>query len=214
MLPPVAALTGGRSDLDAIDLEPLRPVQPMLASPAAGVAEAMSDIAPAGGGEAAQIDWKLDGARVQAHRLGGDVRLFTRNLNDVTARLTEVAEVVRAMPGGDLVLDGEAMGMMDDGSPKAFQDSMRVATALDAFFFDVLLADGVPVHDEPLAVRRDVLDATVPETSRLPSIVTADVVEAEGFLERAIAVGTRRRDGQGPRPSRTRRAVAARGGAR
>jgi DNA ligase-1 len=185
----VAALGGGRSELDAIDLEPLRPVQPMLASPAADVADAMSAIAPIGGGEVAQVDWKLDGARVQAHRLGGEVRLFTRNLNDVTGRLPEVVEVVGAMPGGDLVLDGEAMGMTDDGSPKAFQDSMRVATALDAFFFDVLLADGTPVHDEPLAVRREVLEATVPESSRLPSIVTADVAEAERFLERALVSG-------------------------
>jgi DNA ligase-1 len=185
----VAALTGGRSALDAIDLEPLRPVQPMLASPATDVADAMSAIAADADGAAAQIDWKLDGARVQAHRLGGEVRLFTRNLNDVTARLPGVAAAVHAMPGGDLVLDGEAMGIMDDGSPKAFQDSMRVATPLDAFFFDVLLADGVPVHDEPLSVRRDVLAATVPGSARLPSIVTADVVEAERFLVQAIGAG-------------------------
>ena len=185
----VAALTGGRVALDAIDLKPLRPVQPMLASPAADVADALSAIAPIDLDQGAQVDWKLDGARVQAHRLDGEVRLFTRNLNDVTARLPEVAEVVRAMPGGDLVLDGEAMGLMDDGSPKAFQDSMRVATALDAFFFDVLLADGVPVHDEPLAVRREVLAATVLESSRLPSIITADVAEAERFLHRAIEAG-------------------------
>jgi DNA ligase-1 len=185
----VAALTGGRPSLDAIDLEPLRPVQPMLASPADDVADAMSSIASPDAGEFAQVDWKLDGARVQAHRLGGEVRLFTRNLNDVTGRLPEVVEVVRAIPGGDLVLDGEAMGLMDDGSPKAFQDSMRAATALDAFFFDVLLAEGAPVHDEPLAVRRKVLEATVPESSRLPSIVTADVAEAERFLERALDSG-------------------------
>jgi DNA ligase-1 len=81
------------------------------------------------------------------------------------------------------------MGMMDDGSPKAFQDSMRVATSLDAFFFDVLLADGVSVHDEPLSVRRQVLAATVPESSRLPSIVTAEVTVAEEFLDAAIEAG-------------------------
>jgi len=182
----VAALTGGRPALDAIDLQPLRPVQPMLASPATGVADAMEAI---GESAAAQIDWKLDGARVQAHRLGGEVRLFTRNLNDVTERLPEVAATVRSMPGGDLVLDGEAMGMTDDGAPRAFQDSMRVTTALEAFFFDVLLAEGITVHDEPLATRRDVLTATVPESSRLPSIVTSDVAEAERFLGAAIDAG-------------------------
>ncbi|MGA9276394.1 ATP-dependent DNA ligase, partial [Ilumatobacter sp.] len=179
----VAALTGGRVALDAIDLEPLRPVQPMLASPAASVADAID-----GAGDV-QVDWKLDGARVQAHRRDGEVRLFTRNLNDVTARLGDVVDVVRAMPGGDLVLDGEAMGVRDDGSPRAFQDSMRVSTSLDAFFFDVLVADGVSVHDEPLSTRREVLAATVPQSSRLPSIVTADVAQAEEFLANAITAG-------------------------
>jgi len=179
----VAALVGGRSELDAIDLRPLRPVQPMLASPGSSVADAMAST------DEAQVDWKLDGVRVQAHRSGGEVRLFTRNLNDITGRLAAVADMVRAMPGGDLVLDGEAMGLMEDGSPQAFQDSMRVATPLDAFFFDVLVADGESVHDEPLSVRRQVLASTVPDRSRLPSIITADVVEAEAFLERAIAAG-------------------------
>lgn len=178
-----AGLTGGRAALDAIDLEPLRPVQPMLASAAGSVAEAIGEA-----GEV-QVDWKLDGARVQAHRRDGEVRLFTRNLNDVTGRLADVALTVAAMPGGDLVLDGEAMGLLDDGSPRAFQDSMRVSTALDAFFFDVLFADGESVHDEPLAVRREALRATVPERSRLPSIVTADVAEAEAFLDGAIDAG-------------------------
>jgi len=183
----VAGLTDGRAALDAIDLEPLRPVQPMLASPSASVAEAINEVGRESG--AVQVDWKLDGARVQAHRRDGEVRLFTRNLNDVTGRLADVAETVAAMPGGDLVLDGEAMGVLDDGSPLAFQDSMRVATSLDAFFFDVLVADGQSVHDEPLTLRRDVLAATVPPDSRLPSIVTADVAEAEEFLAGAIDAG-------------------------
>nr|WP_206537700.1 hypothetical protein [Ilumatobacter nonamiensis] len=182
----VAGLTGGRTALDAIDLEPLRPVQPMLASPATNVAEAVGELGRDG---PVQVDWKLDGARVQAHRRDGEVRLFTRNLNDVTARLGEVAESVAAMPGGDLVLDGEAMGVLDDGSPRAFQDSMRATTSLDAFFFDVLVADGQSVHDEPLTLRREVLAATVPQRSRLPSIVTADVAEAEAFLGGAIDAG-------------------------
>jgi len=179
----LAALTGGRAALDAVDLQPLRPVQPMLASPAADVAEAIDATG------LAQVDWKLDGARVQAHRRDGDVRLFTRNLNDVTDRLPDVVRTVLAMPGGDLVLDGEAMGLLDDGSPRTFQDTMRRSTRLQAFFFDVLHVDGQPVHDEALSVRREILVATVPEESRLPSIVTADVVEAEAFLAAAIEAG-------------------------
>jgi DNA ligase-1 len=179
----VAALTGGGDVLDAIHLEPLRPVQPMLASPSVNVAEAIDATGTA------QVDWKLDGTRVQAHRGGDVVRLFTRNLNDVTERLPGVVEAVRVMPGGDLVLDGEAMGLAEDGSPRKFQDTMRRSTELQAFFFDVLYADGAPVHDEPLSERSRLLADIVPEGSRLPSIVTADVAEAEAFLAAAIEAG-------------------------
>ena len=113
-----AALTGGAPALAAIELTPLRPVQPMLASPATDVAAAIGDT-----GEAS-VEWKLDGARIQAHRRGDDVRLFTRNLNDVTDRLGGVVDLVRALPGGDLVLDGEVLGVLDDGTPRRFQDTM------------------------------------------------------------------------------------------
>jgi DNA ligase-1 len=179
----VAALSGGREALDAIHLEPLRPVQPMLASAAADVAEAIEATG------LAQVDWKLDGTRVQAHRGGDVVRLFTRNLNDVTDRLPDVVEAVRAMPGGDLVLDGEAMGLAEDGSPRKFQDTMRRSTELQAFFFDVLFAEGAPVHDEPLSERTRLLTEIVPEGSRIPSIVTDDAAVAGSFLAAAIAAG-------------------------
>jgi len=188
----VAALTGGREALDAIALVPMRPVQPMLASPATDVTDAL------GGGAPAAVEWKLDGARVQAHRRGDEVGLFTRNLNDVTDRLPGIAALVAGLPGGDLVLDGEALGVLDDGSPRRFQDTMGDFGADDAtgrggglraFFFDVMYADGGPVHDEPLAVRRELLQAVVPVEARLPSIVTADPLEAERFLGRAVAGG-------------------------
>lgn len=178
-----AALTGGRDSLDAVRLEPLRPVQPMLASTAADIAEAMEKVGRA------QVDWKLDGARVQAHRRDGLVRLFTRNLNDVTGRLPGVVELVQSMPGGDLVLDGEAMGLAEDGSPRKFQDTMRRSTALQAFFFDVLVADGEPVHDRPLTERSAILADVVDEGSRLSTIVTGDVAEAEAFLAASIEAG-------------------------
>ncbi len=179
----LAASTGGLVALDAIRLEPLRPVQPMLASTAVDVAAAMEATGRA------QVDWKLDGTRVQAHRRGDVVRLFTRNLNDVTERLPHVVATVGALPGGDLVLDGEAMGLAEDGSPRTFQDTMRRSTSLQAFFFDVLYADGAAVHDEPLSRRRELLVDLVPEGSRLPSIVTDDVSEAERFLAAAIDAG-------------------------
>ena len=193
-----AALVGGAAALDSVTLQPLRPIQPMLASPGDSVEAAMAEAG------LAQVDWKLDGIRVQAHRRGDEVALFTRNLNDVTSRLPGVVEAVRSLPGGDLVLDGEAMGLTDDGVPRRFQDTMGDFGAerpdgtplgagrgdgLAAFFFDVLHVDGRPVHDETLAVRRELLAATVPEDARLPSIVTADVAEASAFLDRAIAAG-------------------------
>ncbi|MAT04915.1 MAG: ATP-dependent DNA ligase [Acidimicrobiaceae bacterium] len=189
------ALTVGAPGLAAIELTPAQPVQPMLASPASDVADALAVTG------LASVEWKLDGARIQAHRAAGEVRLYTRNLNDVTDRLGGVVETVRSFPGGDLVLDGEVLGLDADGAPRRFQDTMGDfgadgaptgsvgrGSGLRAFFFDVLHADGSLV-DEPLSVRRDVLASTVPELSRLPSIVTADAVEAAAFLDRAIEAG-------------------------
>ncbi len=188
----VAALTNGAAGLASIQLSPARPVQPMLASAAPSVADALVLTGPA------SVEWKLDGARLQAHRSDGEVRLYTRNLNDVTGRLGGVVELVRSLPGGDLVLDGEVLGLDADGVPRRFQDTMGDFGAdavgpsrgdgLRAFFFDVLHAGG-PVVDLPLAERRDVLAAIVPAASRLPSITTADPVEGEGFLAAAIDAG-------------------------
>lgn len=184
----VVALDGGADELDRVGLVPLRPVQPMLASPAPDVAAAVGELG------LVQVDWKLDGIRVQAHRSGDEVALFTRNLNDITDRLPGVVETVAALPGGDLVLDGEAMGLLDDGAPQRFQDTMSQSSGkhlsgLEAFFFDVLHLDGQSVHDQPLSERRTLLSNTVPEHARLPSIVTADVADAEAFLDAAIAAG-------------------------
>ena len=188
------ALTRGSEGLREIELSPTHPVQPMLASPAASISDALATTGRA------SVEWKLDGARIQAHRAGGDVRLYTRNLNEVTDRLGGVVEVVRALPGGDLVLDGEVLGVDDSGTPRRFQDTMGDFGAdatgigvgrgqgLQAFFFDVLHA-GRSVVDEPLAVRREILNETVPDHSRLPGIITVDPDEAEQFLERAIAAG-------------------------
>lgn len=186
------AMTGGSRALEAVTMTPLRPVLPMLASPAADIADALDGI-----GEAS-VEWKLDGARIQAHRRGEVVRLFTRNLHDVTDRFPGVVTTVLAMPGGDVVLDGEVMGIGADGTPGRFQDTMGDFSAdesagrgidLRAFFFDIMHADGAPVHAEPLAVRREILRSTVPQTSRLPSMVTSDPDEAATFFDGALAAG-------------------------
>jgi DNA ligase 1 len=193
------AMAGGQEALDAVSLEPGRPVMPMLASPAPDIVAAL-DVA---GGAPVAVEAKLDGARVQAHRVGGPgagsaVGLFTRNLNEVTDRLHGVAAFVQGLPGGDLVLDGEVLGVLDDGSPRRFQDTMgdfgaelpagRGAT-LRAFFFDVLYAEGRPLHDEPLSARRELLARIVPEASRPAATVTADAVEADDFAAGVLKAG-------------------------
>jgi DNA ligase-1 len=186
------ALTGGSPGLARLTLTPLRAVQPMLASPSPGVVEALATT-----GEAS-VEWKLDGARIQAHRRGDEIRLFTRNLNDITDRLSGVVELVRSLPGDDLVLDGEVLGVDEEGNPRAFQDTMGDfgadgiagrGSGLRAFFFDVLHTGADTVIDEPLSVRRAVLESVVPATSRLPAIVTADAGLAEQFLQQAVASG-------------------------
>jgi DNA ligase 1 len=187
-----AALTGGVDALAAVGMVPGRAVQPMLASPATDVEAALAATGPA------SVEWKLDGARIQAHRRDGDVRIFTRNLNEITDRLGAVASLVAGLPGGDLVLDGEALGVDEEGVPRRFQDTMGDFGAdaptgrghgLSAYFFDVLHAGGAPIVDEPLAVRRDVLTSVVPPGARLPSIVTADAGEAAAFLDQAVGAG-------------------------
>jgi DNA ligase-1 len=187
-----AAFSGGVDALRSVSLVPGRAVEPMLASPADDVADALAQT-----GEAS-VEWKLDGARVQAHRAGGDVHLYTRNLNEVTDRLPAVVALVAGLPGGDLVLDGEVAGTSEEGGARKFQDTMGDFSAqasagrgggLAAYFFDALHAGGEPLIDTPLASRRAVLEELVPAPFRLPSIVTADADEAAAFMGDAVARG-------------------------
>jgi DNA ligase-1 len=193
-LPRVAAIAmaSGEEGLGTVGLEPLRPVQPMLASTSASVAEAMATV----GGEVS-VEWKLDGARVQAHRDGDEVRLFTRNLNDVTARLGGVVAVVRELACRSVVLDGEVLGMAeDDERPDAFQSTMSrfgrqdgvAGGGLVVRFFDVLHLDGLDLIDAPLSARLAALDALAGPW-RVPGVVTSDVGAASAFAETALAQG-------------------------
>jgi DNA ligase-1 len=176
--------------LDDVQLEVLRPVLPMLAGSAESVTDALERTGRA------SVEWKLDGARIQVHRAGDDVRVFTRNLNDITARLPEVVELVRAMPVDDIVLDGEAIGVAEDARPHRFQDTMRrfsadavpAASSLRAWFFDVLRVDGTDLLETPLHDRLDVL-ARVAERHRIPATVTDDAAVAAGVLDEALAAG-------------------------
>jgi DNA ligase-1 len=184
------ARAGGAEALAAVGLTVLRAVQPMLASPAADVAAALGET-----GEAS-VEWKLDGARIQVHRAGDDVRVFTRNLNDVTARLPLVVAAARALPVATVVLDGEALGLGGDGRPRRFQDTMsrfgadedRPHGDLHPFFFDVLHHDGADLLERPLVERLAVLEAVAP-TWRVPALRTAEPGMAAAFLADALAAG-------------------------
>ena len=185
----VAALHGGAAELSGFGLHVGRPLLPMLASSATSVAEAVGGLT----GEVA-VDTKLDGIRIQVHRGSDGIRIATRTLDDITARLPEVVEIVRALPAQEFVLDGEALALADDGRPKAFQDTAaRTAqasgTVVTPFFFDVLHLDGVDLLDVPLRERLAVLDGFVPERHRVPRLVTEDPVAASEFAEDAVAAG-------------------------
>ncbi len=188
-----AALTGGRAALAEFALQVMRPVGPMLAQTATSVADALDRL----GGEAV-FEAKLDGARVQLHRHGDDVAIFTRSLDEVTSRLPELVEAVRALPVTSLVADGEAIALREDGRPHRFQvTASRFGTRADAvdrlplsvFVFDVLHVDGTDLLDAPTSERLAVLDRIVPEHQRVDRLVTADAGAAADFLQRTLAAG-------------------------
>jgi DNA ligase 1 len=195
-----AVLAEGETALAALAsyrLELFRPVQPMLADSADDVVEGMQT---AGGGRVA-IEWKLDGARIQVHRDDGRVAIYTRNLNDVTARLPEVVEAVLMLDAQQLILDGEVLGLAADGRPRSFQDTMsrfgrrldvdrlRAELPLTPFFFDVLLHNADETIDRPLEERLALLDHLLPDAVRVPRIITEDEHEAKRFQAGALEHG-------------------------
>jgi DNA ligase-1 len=183
----VAALHG---DLTAFRLEVGRPLSPMLAQPGSDLADALRRASPAA------VEWKLDGIRIQVHRDGDDVGVFTRTLDDITARVPELVAVAASLPARAFVLDGEAIALRDDGRPHPFQvtasrAAQRGATdvPLTPYFFDVLHVDGTDLLDEPLDRRAAALDALVPEAYRAPRLVTDDHEAALAFSADALARG-------------------------
>jgi DNA ligase-1 len=192
-----AAMTGGARALDQFQLELFSPVAPMLAQTATDVEEALQEL----GGADIALEWKLDGARVQAHKCGGQVRLYTRTLNEVTDALPEVVEAVRALPAHTLVLDGEAIAYDSSGRPHPFQTTMRrfgrrleidrLLTELPvrAYFFDCLRHESEGITERPLRERSEALRAAVPQELRVPRIVTASVSDGRAFYEAALAAG-------------------------
>lgn len=197
-LPAVAAagLSGGPAALDAFTLRVGRPVSPMLAQTATGVADALERHCGT-----AIFEAKLDGARVQIHRAGDEVTIYTRSLDDVTARLPEVVDATLALPVRDLIADGEAIALRPDNRPHRFQvtasrfgRSVDVAAALAAqrlsvFFFDILHYDGADLLDAPTTERLAALDALVPPAQRVDRLTTSDPAQAADFLNATLAAG-------------------------
>jgi DNA ligase-1 len=185
------AFTGGEEALADVGLEVLRPVLPMLASSAPSVTEAMTKAAR---GRPASIDTKLDGIRIQVHRDGDIVRIATRTLEDITARLPEVVEVALGLPATSFVLDGEALALDESGRPRPFQETAsRTAQAsgvhVTPYFFDLLHLDGADLLEAPLSQRVAALEALVPVEHLTERVVTDDPEEAETFVARVLAAG-------------------------
>jgi DNA ligase-1 len=167
----------------------------MLATSAPSVASAFDRLSPAA------AEWKIDGIRIQVHRRGDEVSVFTRTLDDITARVPEVAEAVLALGARSLVLDGEVVALRQGGRPQPFQVTAgRVGSQLDVhrqradvpltpFFFDLLHLDGRDLTDTPASERNSLLATVVPAALLVPRMVTGEVAAAEAFFDDAIACG-------------------------
>ena len=143
------------------------------------------------------LEAKLDGIRIQAHKRGDEVGVYSRSLDDITVRLPEIAAAVAALPCRSCVLDGEALALDPDGRPRAFQETAaRSASAaepdgvaLSPYFFDLLEVDGVDLLDQPTSVRHSRLADLLPAGQRVERIITAELGEAEDFSRRVLAQG-------------------------
>jgi DNA ligase-1 len=197
-LPAVAmtALVEGAPGLDRFRLQVGRPLQPMLAKTATSVEAAMEQI-----DNAVAVDWKLDGVRIQVHRDGREVAVFTRTLDPITDRMPEVVEAALALPVRSIVLDGEAIALRSDGRPRPFQetasraasrgdvDSLRRSVPLTPFFFDVLSLEGAGLIDLSAAERQVSVEGVVPADLWVPRLVTDDVGQATSFFDDAVGRG-------------------------
>ncbi|MFL5830059.1 MAG: ATP-dependent DNA ligase [Solirubrobacteraceae bacterium] len=181
------AMTEGEEGLQRVGLEIFRPILPMLASTSATVAEAMAKF------ERASVEWKLDGIRIQIHKRADEVRIYTRNLNDITASLPGIADVARRLPAAQAVLDGEALWMGPEG-PAAFQETVSLIDSdappegVVTFLFDLLHLDGEDLLDLPLEERAARLKALAPELA-IPRTITADPGEGARAEEEALSAG-------------------------
>jgi DNA ligase-1 len=190
------AVTEGETALLRFQLELMSPIAPMLAQTAAVVTEALEQFP-----EGVQFEWKMDGARIQLHKAGDEVRLYTRTLNDVTAALPEIVAVAHGLLARNLILDGEAIAFGASGRPLPFQTTMRrfgrklnvealrAELPMRAFFFDCLHLDGRSLAEGPLRERIEALAQAVPAELQIPRLVTSSPADAQAFYEAALAAG-------------------------
>ena len=190
------ALSEGRTGLEQFQLEILSPIAPMLAQTAADVGEALQQLQ----GQVA-FEWKMDGARIQVHRSGDTVRVYSRSLNDVTDSVPEVVETVRDLSSQDLILEGEVIAFTAERRPQPFQVTMRrfgrrldieasrAQLPLEAYFFDCLRLDGRSLADQPTRARYQSLDTVVPAERRMPRLITRSEQEAGAFYDAALVAG-------------------------
>ena len=190
-----AALTGGAAALGAFAVRLFQPVQPMLAGTADSEAEAVAELGECG------LEFKLDGARVQIHRRGEEIRIYSRRLNEVTPAVPELAERALSLPATELILEGEAIALRPDGTPHPFQTTMRrfgrrlevervrEALPLTLVLFDLLFLDGASLIDRPYRERIALLDQAVPSELVVRRLITGSAQAAAAFLREALDQG-------------------------
>lgn len=186
----VAALDGGVERLDAFRLEVGRPIRPMLASPGESLEAALADL-----GADVSVEYKLDGARIQVHRNGDDIHIFTRTLREITGSVPELVQLVADLPCTSVVLDGETLALTDSGRPRPFQETMSRFGAeserdllLHPYFFDCIHLDGEDLLDSPLEERLAALDRVAPQ-HRIPALLRPDADDAAAQFDSALAEG-------------------------
>jgi DNA ligase-1 len=190
-----AALTQGAAALSQFAIAIFQPLAPMLAQPADDIEDAMARI------PVAVLEWKMDGARVQVHKRGDEVRIYTRTGNDVTSAAPEIVALVQRVPAQTLILDGEAIVLKATGAPYPFQDTMRrFGRALDidamrqtmplsVFFFDCLRRDEEDLVPLATVARFEAMSAVLPSELLIPRLLTGDAVAAQAFYDDALARG-------------------------
>jgi DNA ligase-1 len=189
------ALSEGVAGLERFHLQLFRPIHPMLAQTADRLSEALSILGTAA------LEYKLDGARIQLHKDGREVRIYSRQSNDVTGACPEIVERIREVPTASFVLDGEAIAFDPEGRPHPFQTTMRrfgrkldvgalrTALPLTSVYFDCLFLEGRDLTGLPASERFELLRATLGDGAVVPRLVTSDLEAGKAFVEKALDAG-------------------------